>query len=65
MEKVLKVKGMMCQHCVAHVKAALSQVEGVKEVEVSLENETARVVLEKEVSDEVLKKAIIDAGYEA
>lgn len=31
---------MMCQHCVAHVNKALSGIEGVEAVEVSLENKT-------------------------
>ena len=35
MEIALKVTGMMCQHCVAHVTKALEGVEGVSKVEVS------------------------------
>ena len=62
---VIKVKGMMCMHCVAHVKEALEKVDGVSSVEVSLENGEAKVTLAKEVSEEVLKEAIRNAGYEA
>ena len=65
MEKVIKVKGMMCMHCVAHVKAALEKVDGVSSAEVSLEKEEAKVLLNKEIDEEVLKQAIRDAGYEA
>lgn len=64
MKKVLDVEGMMCQHCVAHVNKALSGLEGVEAVEVSLENKTATVTLAKEVADDVLTKAVVDAGYE-
>lgn len=64
MKKVLDIEGMMCQHCVAHVNKALSGVEGVKAVEVSLENKNAAVTLAADVSDEVLVKAVVDAGYE-
>ncbi|MBE6591137.1 MAG: heavy metal translocating P-type ATPase [Ruminococcaceae bacterium] len=64
MEKVLKIEGMMCQHCVMHVQKALAAVDGVDEVTVSLEEKTARVKLGKKVSDEALTKAIVDAGYE-
>ena len=64
MKKVLEVEGMMCQHCVAHVNKALSGIEGVEGVEVSLEGKTATVTLGKEVSDDVLTKAVVDAGYE-
>ena len=64
MKKVLDVEGMMCQHCVAHVNKALSGIEGVEAVEVSLEGKTATVTLAKEVADDVLTKAVVDAGYE-
>ncbi len=64
MKKVLDVEGMMCQHCVAHVTKALEGIEGVEAVEVSLENKTAAVTLAKDVADDVLTKAVVDAGYE-
>ena len=64
MKKVLDIEGMMCQHCVAHVNKALSGVEGVEAVEVSLENKNAAVTLAADVSDEALVKAVVDAGYE-
>lgn len=64
MKKVLDIEDMMCQHCVAHVNKALSGIEGVEAVEVSLENKNAAVTLAADVSDEVLVKAVVDAGYE-
>ncbi|MCI5631989.1 MAG: heavy metal translocating P-type ATPase, partial [Bacilli bacterium] len=42
-EIVLNVEGMMCKHCQKHVFDALSKVEGVVEVEVSLENKKALI----------------------
>ena len=48
----------------AHVNKALSGIEGVEAVEVSLEGKTATVTLAKEVADDVLAKAVVDAGYE-
>lgn len=64
MKKVLDIEEMMCQHCVAHVNKALSGIEGVEAVEVSLENKNAAVTLAADVSDEALVKAVVDAGYE-
>ena len=64
MKKVLDIEGMMCQHCVAHVNKALSGIEGVEAVEVSLENKNAAVTLAADVSDDSLVKAVVDAGYE-
>ena len=60
----LTVLGMMCAHCVAHVKSALQKVDGVKDVEVSLENKTAVVTLTSDVNNDVLKSAVTNEGYE-
>ncbi|WP_448588372.1 heavy-metal-associated domain-containing protein [Thermocrinis sp.] len=59
----LKVLGMTCEHCVKTVKNALYGVEGVSEVEVSLQEQTARVKLEESVSFETLRSAIESWGY--
>ena len=64
MTKEMKVEGMMCKHCVAHVKKALEGVDGVTDVVVSLENKNAIVTCAEDVSDEALKKAVTDADYE-
>ena len=64
MEKTLEIKGMMCQHCVAHVKKALEGVSGVGKVEVSLENKNAVIEASVTVADEALKAAVSEAGYE-
>ena len=65
MEKKLNVEGMMCQHCVAHVKGALEGVEGVGEVTVDLEAGTATAACSEGVTDEALIAAVKGAGYEA
>jgi Cu2+-exporting ATPase len=64
MEKVLKVEGMMCQHCVAHVTKALQAVEGVSNVTVDLKKKTAVVTLANVVDNETLVEAVVQAGYE-
>ncbi len=63
-EIVLSVKGMMCQHCVAHVKRALEAVEGVSAVEVSLENASATVKAAEKVEKSTLVAAVVAQGYE-
>lgn len=63
MKKTVKVEGMMCGHCVAHVKKALEAIEGVS-AEVSLDDKAAYVTAAAEVSDDILTKAVVDAGYE-
>ena len=64
MKKVMKIQGMMCQHCVAHATKALLAVDGVDGVEVSLQDGTATVVSAIELADETLAAAIVGAGYE-
>ncbi len=63
MKKTLFITGMMCPHCEARVKKTLEALDGVTEADVSHEKGTAVITLSKDVSDEVLKKAIDDQGY--
>ena len=62
MKTTISIEGMMCGHCQARVEKALKEVAGVTEVTVSLENKNA--VVTGEVSADVLKQAVVDAGYE-
>lgn len=64
MQKTISIEGMMCMHCVKHVNEALSKVDGVSLVEVSLENKNAIVTLTKDVSDSALKAAVETEGYD-
>ena len=58
----VNVEGMMCGHCVAHVEKALKGIEGIGDVKVSLEDKCAEIT--GNVSDEDIKRAVTDAGYE-
>ena len=64
MKKTLKIDGMMCQRCVAHVEKALGGVAGVEKVEVNLKKKTAIVEITEGVLDENLVSAVTEAGYE-
>jgi copper chaperone len=64
MDSVLKVKGMSCQHCVMSVTKALSQLEGVKNVQVDLAKGEVRFDNTKEIAPNQIEKAITDVGYE-
>ncbi len=65
MKKQISIEGMSCGHCVKHVEGALSEVNGVTKVDVSLEGKYAIVELKNDVPDSVLKEAVAEAGYEA
>lgn len=60
MEKTLKIEGMMCEHCVAHVKNALEAL-GVQ-AKVELASDTA-VVQGEALDDAKLAAAVEQAGY--
>lgn len=64
-EVTLKVQGMSCGHCVQSVKGALEPVEGISEVEVSLENGEVKVTYdEAKVDKDLMKQLIEDNGYD-
>ncbi len=63
---IIPVEGMVCASCTARVKKALESVEGVTEVEVSLQRREARVrYVETKVSPKTLVAAINELGYKA
>ena len=60
-KKTLKIEGMMCEGCVKSVKEALEKVPGITSVDVNLKKGTA--VVQGDVDDETLVKAVVDAGF--
>ena len=60
MTKTVKIEGMMCAHCSGRVEKALNELPGVTAT-VDLAAGTAAVT--GDVSDEILTKAVTDAGY--
>lgn len=63
MQKIMKITGMMCHRCEAHVKNALEALDGVTSAEVSHERGEAVVTLSAPVEDAVLKKTVEDEDY--
>lgn len=63
MTKTVNIEGMMCQHCVKHVTDALNKLPGVT-AQVSLENKNAVCTVDATVTDDALKTAVVEAGYE-
>jgi len=63
--KILNIDGMSCDHCKMAVTRAVSSLEGVGSVEVSLENNTATVEFEESrLNLAAIKQAIQDQGYD-
>lgn len=65
-EKIMKtilIEGMQCNHCKMTVEKALGTIDGITNVEVSLENKTAIIETSKEISDDTIKNVIEDSGF--
>ena len=58
------VNGMMCAHCKKSVEDALKAVSGVVSAEADLEKKNVSVETDGSVSEDVLKAAVKEAGYE-
>ncbi|UUX32817.1 heavy-metal-associated domain-containing protein [Fundicoccus culcitae] len=65
MEKTFKVKKMGCQNCANTIHTSLSQLTGVNDVEVSLQDKTAKVQYDANlVQPDQMVAAVSQAGYE-
>lgn len=65
MKTEMNVKGMTCNHCVMAVKGALKGLDGVSEVEVSLE--TGKVLVHHDENPDRMgefKSAVEGQGYD-
>jgi len=64
-EKILKVNGMSCEHCVKAVNSALGAIAGVADIAVSLKAGTVSFKHDPALAPlEAIRKAIIDEGFE-
>jgi|WetSurMetagenome_2_1015567.scaffolds.fasta_scaffold985694_1 copper chaperone len=64
MRMKLQISGMSCQHCLRRVEAALQGLAGVSSAQVDLEGGFALVDLSSPLSEQTLRQAIADAGYQ-
>ena len=63
-EIILKVNGMMCGGCENRVKNAIGNIDGVENV--TADHTTGKVIVNANdnVSEEAIREAIEDIGYE-
>ncbi len=62
--KIMKIEGMMCPRCEAHVKKALEAIDGVVSAVADHTAGVATVTLSAAVADDVLTAAVVEEGYE-
>jgi copper chaperone CopZ len=60
--RTYSVYGMTCSHCVLSVREEVSELAGVQAVEIDLAS--GRMTVVGEASDEQVKAAVAEAGYE-
>ena len=60
----IKVNGMMCSHCEAHVKKALEAIDGIDNAVASHEENLVTITNSGAIDEAAVKAAIEDAGYE-
>ncbi|MFG3014034.1 heavy-metal-associated domain-containing protein [Streptomyces cinerochromogenes] len=61
---VYAVSGMTCSHCKTAVTEAVSAVDGVLSVDVDVDAGRVTVITERSPDDELITKAVDEAGYE-
>jgi copper chaperone len=62
---ILSIEGMACNHCTASVNTALSAIDGVESVKVSLEEKSATVTYDADkVTLRQLADTIDELGFE-
>ena len=60
----IRVNGMMCGHCEAHVKKALEAIDGIESAVASHDENKVSITTSKDVDEALIKAAVEDAGYE-
>lgn len=65
MNKQVKVDGMTCNGCAKTVKSAFEEVEGIRSVEINLDNQTASVDTDTELNIDNLNHSLVDTNYSA
>lgn len=64
MKKKVLIEGMTCKNCAHHVTEALSEIDGISNVAVKLEEKYALLEAENNELDEAIKFAVDEAGYQ-
>ncbi|WP_027400462.1 heavy metal translocating P-type ATPase [Anaerovorax odorimutans] len=63
MKKIMKINGMMCDHCSRRVEDALNALENVN-AKVDLDQKIATIETANDIEDEILINTVTAAGYE-
>jgi copper ion binding protein len=62
-ETTYTVEGMTCGHCATSVREEVSELDGVRQVDVDVESGRVTVTSEAPLSDAAIAAAVTEAGY--
>lgn len=62
-KRTMRIEGMSCEHCKNRVERSLNALDGVA-ARVNLRKKMATILLEKDVSNELLEQTVEQAGYQ-
>ena len=60
----IKIKGIMCENCVAHINETIKNEFDINKVTTSKDSGTSEVISDNELSKEKLREVISREGYE-
>ena len=60
----IKINGIMCNNCVAHINETIKNEFDINKVTTSKENGTSEVISDNELSKEKLREVISREGYD-
>ena len=63
MKKIIEVTGMHCQHCAKAFEDEIKKISGVSKVKADPEKNSATISMKGDVSDELIIKAVEEAGF--
>jgi len=63
MKKTLHIDGMYCSHCAGLINIQMYQLDGVKDVKVSIGDKTAVITSDRVLDEHDLFRAVEKAGY--
>lgn len=64
MNAVLNVDGMSCERCVQKIKKIVGEIQGVENINVSLDDKSLEVSFNAPCTLNDIKEAVLDCGFE-
>lgn len=63
-ETIYTVTGMTCGHCVSSVTEEISELDGVRKVDVELATGLVTVTSDQALAEDAVRGAVTEAGYQ-